>query len=321
MNAFQLLVASLVAIAVLAFFLQVLAPLFVVPSNGEKSLRSGIESAKFHPRFLVSAGTLPVVESDSFSVAQFADLQSDLAFECNSPEYCCNAGMDCGTSAFWNAQRIRFDRAESIPVFVRCEQLVSFFGCTVFFGTHPPQLELKNVRFDPTLDLSKNPSATFSIDLLNSGKTPALNASADLVLYWKEGDKREELTRRHLDIGEVQAAEIRPLVLQAPVTRSGTIEAVVSVSGDNAGADSKTVMFSAQNAPQSPCHALTDAATTRDFDVDSDMCRERFACNECTFAFQCLAAWQKAQPDKSFVEGDYSFAAVLTEQANGACPQ
>jgi hypothetical protein len=252
-------------------------------------------------------------------VSSFSDLESDLAFECDAPQYCCVRGVDCATGAFWSGSRIRFDRSLSMPAFVRCAQLVSFFGCTVFFGASPAQVDIKSVVTPPLIDLAQDPSASLAVDLSNVGIVAAEGVQVDLSIYRKTGDSKELVSQKHFEVGEIPAAGTAHFVFSAPVSRAGDLEAVLSVASQNAGSDSKTVSFSAVNSPQSPCRALTDAVTTHDFDVDTEQCRERFACDRCEFAFQCVAAWEEARPDLPFSAGDYSFAAVLTQPVDGAC--
>jgi len=310
---------AIAAVALMVFFYQFMAPFFSAPGQNEKSIRDAIENAKLKNNQTVSVGMLLVNQGEGFASKPFSDLAVDLQIECTSPSYCCDRSVACEKGALWDSSRVLFQSRQEIPFFVRCEQLFNFFACSLFVGSKPAQVSIESLFVSPVVDLSVDSKVPFLVKIKNTGSVRGVSNTVFLRLFVRKDGELVPVSFRELPVGELEAQESQTVSFEVILNQIGDMEAQVEVTGEKAGSDSKTINFKSVGVVQSNCRAITDAPPQTSFDSENDLCKKKFACEECVLAAQCLFAWKNADPNQSFVEGDFLSAWVLSTPVNGHC--
>lgn len=321
MQPFSFVVTAIAAVVLIAIFLGQFGSFFLPPSQSIQSISNGITNARFFPQKTSVVNPLSVRIGESLNAANFSDSSIEVAFECNSASVCCDRGVACNDRAYWTQSEILFNKTETIPAFVRCLEAERFFACIVFFGKKPPQFELGPVSLASSFDLSESNRIPVPVSVRNSGDVTAFLGTVRLDLFRLDDSGRKLVHSKSVEIKDLEPDAVQSFDFGFELANPGSFEAEISVSGDKSGADKNVFAFRAFNQPVSDCTALVDAATEKGFDLDREMCREKFFCSGCVLASSCLDAWKAAVPNRLFEEGDFEFAQILTEPISGVCPE
>ncbi len=319
MNPFQLLVAAIITITLMFLFFSQFSDFFLPPSVLKEKIAFALDQARLSDGRTIPIGRMDIRENDSFSAAGFLDSTMDLLFECNNPEFCCARNSDCSLGTFWDGERISFKKKIAVDVFARCEKSFDLFICTVFFGKSPGQLDILDSNAASLIDLSTAYSFPFELSVKNSGSYPVLNGLARLELFSLSEGLREQMLVREIGFSELLPGQSKQMVFDVQLNRQGSWEAVFSVSGDRAGKATKKISFVAVNEQLIHCKAQLNQPIQTVLDEELGKCVSKFFCADCSLGSQCLKAWQKADPEKVFEEGDFSFAEVWSDPVNGLC--
>lgn len=309
MNVFQLLVAAIVTMTLLWVFFAYFAPLFNPPTDVIPQIQAGLRQAKVTPGQALPLGNLVFAENTALTAQGFSEKGTDTIIECNNVEFCCDKTVHCQKKAFWNEKQIVFSQRQTIPTFGRCKLQFDFFACTIFFGQKPPQLELKNLSFEKTVDLKTKTQWIVSGELSNTGKAESAEGIAKLTVSKKGANNAPSIPMgsREQPVKGLAPGEKTPVEFSILVSENGDFEAVLRIESDNAGSIEQQVEFKAINNPN-PCRALNQQTTQKFFDAEKKECIEKFFCADCSFAVECKKQWQAIFPQKQFEIGDPSFA-------------
>lgn len=321
-SAFRILVFAVVAVAALWIFSTFFAPLFNPPTQFTETIQRGLQSAKAQVGQVTSMGNLEIPSGTFFSNATFANEKTDLVFECNNPQYCCEKGAVCNQKTAWNEQRVTFNQAQRIPAFTRCQFEFEFFACKIFFGQKPAQVTIEPVSIPNQIDLAKQNTLSFSTRIQNTGEQTAVQGLAEVFFQKKMetgpmADFQTVFSQQQL-FSELPSNQSTVLNWTIPLEKNGEYRLRIQAKSDNAGMDISDHEFRLFNEATA-CQALTSQAPQTEFDSQTGLCTTKFACVNCNLAVDCRLQWQNAQPQTDFQIGDPGFAQTVVVSTASEC--
>ncbi|GEM_PF-5071902 len=318
MQPYQLLIAAIAAALLLGIFFNVFEKLFQTPEDPVIQIQKSLQTAKLNQGTLTDAGTLQFQTNQTLFTTQFSEAGLELDFSCTDPALCCDRDAPCSDRTNWTSTRIGVRGSTRLPAYARCEENFNLIVCTAYFGKKPAQLSVQLTGPPDTVNLSTGP-VRIQAQTTNTGTLPAIANTIELSVFHVIENQQTFSYQQTVPIETINPSETRDTIFTFDPLQNGRFEARVTVRGENAGTNEKTIRFETTGGVANTCRALTETQTEKSLDLSRGQCREKFFCSDCALGIQCKTAWETERPELDFMEGDSSFAAVYSGPINNEC--
>ncbi len=311
-SVFKLIIFAVIALALIYAAINFFPK---TESDNIKELRQLLLSAKGNEGKTISKKLFLEKDLAIDAAKIFDDQTTSVSFSCNTPQ-CNNGDLIVDERKFISTKTTQLD------VHARCQLGTNLYGCKLFFGLKPQQVEITKIELPTQIDLANN-NSTALIEIENTGQLTAINVKTTIKVYKKtilNGAENLQLYApeeieftESLEPQEKKATQIPLLIMD-----NGDYLLEVNVEGLDAGKDKKTFEFSASNAQAfSNCVATTSDQAF--YSESEGKCITKYFCQECEFAFECQVAWQEKEPIENFESASREYALTAKEPLNGQC--
>ncbi len=317
MNAMQLVVFGIVAVAMLAVFAYVITP--TVP-NSVDIIKNSLQDAQVPGNMgkTISLGALPYPKNATIGKEDLTYSQMSVAIECTSARECCPrdadlGGKKCDKVLSWDYDHLTVSTDKRIDTYVRCLSEKGYPVCRVYFGSAPAQAKIDSIS-KPVETQSGEINLTVTIK--NLGAVPAPIGENSLVLLKKvNGDWQEsDYDSNAKETPAVMPGEKQIMYWTISPKNIGEYKARFRYSALDSGFDEKSVDFN--RAVMSQCNRTE--GTTTIFDPESQKFWEIHNCENCNYSFECVAAWAN-YTKKEFFGINATSAYCNKDTENGSC--
>jgi hypothetical protein len=317
MNAMQLVVFGIVAVAMLAIFAYVITP---AAPNSVEMIKNSLKDAIIPGNMgkTISLGALPYPKNSTVSKEDLIYLQMSIAIECTSSRDCCarNAdlgGKKCDKVLSWDYDHVTIATDKKIDTYVRCITEKEYPVCRVYFGSAPAQAKIDFITKPVE---TQNGEINLTVTIKNLGAVPAPIGENSLVLLKKiNGDwKESDYDSNSKETPSVMPGEKQIMYWTISPKNIGEYRAQFRYSALDSGFDTKSVDFN--RAVMTQC-ARTEGTTTI-FNPESQKFWEIHNCDNCNYSFECVSAWAN-YTKKEFIGIDATSAYCLKDTESGSC--
>ncbi|MDO8633780.1 MAG: hypothetical protein Q7K34_00640, partial [archaeon] len=229
-SVFRLVVFAIIAIALVAlvtvFFPQ-------TPSEPEKEISALIDFAKSIEG--KAATKMLVLEKGKFFDAKnFDDATTSVSFRCN--------GLECSDEKIKASERTLYVRERTqAQVSARCNSGPNLWGCKVYFGKKPAQVEVSVFSMQKEVDISRG-EVSGSFEVANTGELSATSVQTTARLFRKSffdgKDTLNLFAEPFYDTEqEIQPGKSKGISFSFPVREEGDFVVEVFSRGEEAGFD------------------------------------------------------------------------------------
>jgi hypothetical protein len=304
-------VFDLVVYAIIAFVLVVLINIIFLsiwpPASNVDIISSAIQKAQSQSLLgktvLVSDAKYQPNEilTPSFFYEKFNKSDVLIAFECISPLICCPRqseaanSKECKNNIEWDYNFVRFKESTRVPTNVRCINVNDMIACKVYFGSSPPQGEIKSAEYVG----EEAGSVEIKVVIENTGLSQLAGGRTTMNLYKKDGNDWF-ITDYVSDVEEVeiiQPKEIYTLFWNLTPKNTGKYKAEFIFEAINGGFDKKSVEFDKNR--NTACIADETSMDTS-FNSETGQYEETHYCNGCNYSYECTMVWNNKIPTAQF---------------------
>lgn len=309
-SVFRLVIFAIVVIALIAL-VTVIFP--QNQSEPEKEISALIDFAKSIEGKTTTKMLL--LEKDKFFDAKnFDNSTTSVSFRCN--------GLECEEKLKASERTLYVQEKTQAQVSARCNSGPNLWGCRVYFGKKPAQVEIQGFEMQKEIDISSGEiNGNFEIE--NTGELSATSVQTTVKLFRKSFfDGKETLNlfaEPFYDTEqEIQPGKSKGISFSFPVSEEGDFAVEVFSRGEEAGFDKKTTEFSTKGVEMSSqCSATTSGEIV--LSEENHECQQKINCSGCTQALECLSAWETTLPGTALEVGSKEFALRTFGSTNGQC--
>ena len=289
-------VIMVVAVGTVLFLLGNLLGLFSFEPGEVEAIRKQLKNAEARPgKFL--GGEIMFSAGTGLSTKTFESGRRIMGFGCNTARLCCPEAQACkGAIIEWDSKRLFAKEQGKILVSTRCEPVGGLFSCKSYFGETPAQLGIEDIAFKEQYDVRKE-KPKLGIVFKNTGTQPVFSAEISVEVFSRfveEGVERKvklEEKTASVALGRLEPLQTHNTGMELYIAGTGRFEAIVTVSGKDAGYDSKIIVFSTF---KSKGNCRTDRERAKEiFWIEGNTCGEKHYCQGCEFGFECAEAWEE----------------------------
>ncbi len=317
MNAMQLVVFGIVAVAMLAMFTYLTVP---NTPNSVDVIKNGLKDAQVTGTVgkTVYLGALSYPKNSTITKDDLTYLSMSVALECTSTKDCCARDADlkgkkCDKVMSWDYDHITIGTDRKIDTYVRCITQNDYPVCRVYLVSAPAQAKI---------DLISKPIETQSgeinitLTLKNSGSVPAPIGETSLVLLKKiNGDWEEsDYDSNSKEAPAIMPGEKQTVYWTLNPKNLGEYRARFRYSAINSGYDEKSADFNRTSV--SLCSRTEETQTI--IDPVEGHYKEIHYCEDCSYSYECAAAWANST-GKEFFGIDSKSAYCIKYSENGSC--
>jgi len=317
MNAMQLVVFGIVAIAMLAIFAYILTP---QTPNSVNTIKNALMDAQIPGTIgkTISLGPLIYIKNSTITKDDLTYLEMNVAIECTNAKDCCArnadlAGKKCDKSIAWDYDSITINTDKKIDTYVRCIKENQYPVCRVYFGGAPAQTKIDSIS--KPIETQQGEINTTLI-LKNTGSIPAPTGENSLTLFKKiNGDwKESDYDTNSKETPIIMPGEKQTIYWTISPKNIGEYRAIFTYSALNSGFDEKSIDFNRQI--MSECNRTEETNTI--FDPEIGKYKEIHYCENCDYSFECVAAWSN-YTKKEFIGINATSTYCLKNTESGSC--
>lgn len=324
MNAFQILVAALIAVSVL----------YVAGTQFFTVLNQGVNISEYAQSLLLEAQgelgtgngvTLSLKEGQTLYARNLDSTTRTVAFACAGTD-CCPTLTNCTLPFSVTPDRIHVNRGMKATLTARCLPSKNLHLCKIYLGKKPAQLVLTSIETIEPVDAGTQPGVTVPVHITNSGDWPILDGEATIQLSQIQGPQDEVVEILHVEQAFQNLLPGKNQTLQIPFETPdpGVYLLTIDVRAEDAGMAAHTQPLSVTGEAVSLCARDLTHSENWEWDSFSNICRKKVFCTACDFTFECLNKWKAEEPlefpysyDES--RGEKGFAYQLLVQNDGVC--
>lgn len=319
MNAFEIIIYAVAALALILVFLTLILPM-LSPGDNLPAIKTALENAKLSTNLgkTISLGALPYAKGATILASSFDKKTMLLGIECTSPTDCCpiktKAATNCDKAINWDSTFFTTSREKNIYTYVRCIQVNSLPACKIFFGGNPAQAAIEKATPNGANAAGEE---QITLTIKNTGSLPLTNATTTVELYKKgpEGWVITDYPSAPKATEILQSGEKTTINWVIAPQNVGEYRALFTFASLDGGFDKKPADFN--KIQNTICTATTTGDTI--FDPDTGAYKEMRECAGCSYAYECAGTWQAKEPSKTFQPESNTEAYCTKTTQGGNC--
>lgn len=302
MKVFDLLIWGIITIAVFFVILNIFGNL-LQEEPIEKKIETELKNAQL-PFFMgktILVGTTILNQNQQLSENYFDTRTKTLIIECNNENICCPLGEDCPKSIKWDPKNLITNKTTTTTIFVRCIKIEDYPACKIYIGKKPAQATINEIN----ILQQTNSQIILELIVENTGNQNLSFGSASFELFRKVGSEFQKIEHK-LDSQEIMFLPIstkNTFLWEIDLDLAGEYKAQFIFKGENAGFDKKEIEFNIEYNTE--CEINKEKAeivmiTDQEIISQGFLQKEYHYCNNCNFAYECLAVWRTQYPEIQF---------------------
>lgn len=302
MKPFELIVWGIVTIVIVLILMSLFGGL-VQEENLVEKIETNLKQAQL-PNLIgrtINVGTINLSQDQILTITEFETLDRSLVIECNNENICCPLNEECQKPIEWDQQNLNSKKTITTNSFVRCTLVQNYPACKIYIGNRPAQSNINNIELVEQIGTSN----IFEIIVENTGNTNLVFGKLKLNLSRKVDGSFQKINYE-FDDQEIQILPVstkHTFIWNIETDFSGEYKAEFIFSGENSGYDKNSIEFFAD--PTTNCKINENKFEEFEIDDEELMSRgyymkEYYYCDNCNYAFECLAEWNIKHPNVNF---------------------
>ncbi len=319
MKPFEIMVYAIVSLALILLLFTVFTQLNPLQNNTQM-IKQYLGEAQIQTMAgkTISLGAVLYKSGEIFNSKDLEEKNMLVAFECVNARDCCTKRSDmkkdenCSKAIEWDSTYAIIKQGKKITTSVRCNRLEGVPVCKVYLAGLPAQTKIDKINvINASLGIGE-----IKVTVTDTGSVPIANASNYVRLYKRDGGgwmlTDYTIESKSLDI--LMPAEKHEFFWSINPQNSGEYRAEFVFEAQNGGSDTNSITFTLDKTQF--CKTAEGTETVAGREIDSYW--EIHNCTGCTYAYECVAAWD-AKLGKQFniLHADKAYCVKTTE--SGSC--